>query len=63
MQKNYESCGNSFKCKVIGEGIFMSGRSVSGAMRKLLSEEFVEKTGNDPVLYSLTEKGISKDLT
>ena len=31
--------------------------SISGAMRKLVSDGFVEKAGKDPIIYSLTEKG------
>jgi hypothetical protein len=30
---------------------------VSGAMRKLVTDEFVEKVGQDPVIYTLTQKG------
>lgn len=45
------------KAKDIAEGMFMSSRAVSGAMRKLVSDEYVEKIGQDPVVYSLTEKG------
>ena len=35
----------------------MSPRSVSGSMRKLLTDGYCEKTGKDPVCYLLTEKG------
>ena len=45
------------KSKDIAEALFISSRSVSGAMRKLVTDEFVEKIGQDPILYSLTEKG------
>lgn len=45
------------KAKDIGEGLFISSRTVSGAMRKLVTDGFVEKVGQDPVIYSLTEKG------
>ena len=41
----------------IAEALFVSSRSVSGAMRKLVTDGFVEKIGQDPVMYSLTEKG------
>ena len=30
---------------------------VSGAMRKLVTDGFVEKVGQDPVIYSITENG------
>ena len=45
------------KARDIAEGMFMSSRTVSGAMRKLVTDGFVEKIGQDPVMYSLTEKG------
>ena len=45
------------KAKEIAEGMFISSRAVSGAMRKLVTDGFVEKVGQDPVMYSLTEKG------
>ena len=46
-----------WKARDIAEGLFISSRAVSGAMRKLVSDGFVEKVGQDPVIYSLTEKG------
>ena len=45
------------KAKDIAEGMFISSRSVSGAMRKLVADGFVEKVGQDPTMYSITEKG------
>ena len=48
---------SAMKAKDIAEGMFASSRTVSGAMRKLVSDGFVEKVGQDPVMYSLTEKG------
>lgn len=46
-----------WKARDIAEGLFISSRAVSGAMRKLVSDGFVEKVGQDPVIYALTEKG------
>lgn len=46
-----------YKSKDIAEGLFVSSRQVSGALRKLTTDGFVDKVGNDPVLYTLTEKG------
>ena len=45
------------KSKDIAEALFISSRTVSGAMRKLVTDGFVEKIGQDPVMYNLTEKG------
>ena len=46
-----------WKARDIAEGLFISSRAVSGAMRKLVSDGFVEKIGQDPTIYSITEKG------
>jgi Mn-dependent DtxR family transcriptional regulator len=45
------------KAKAIAEAMFISSRSVSGAMRKLVTDGFVEKIGEDPIIYCITEKG------
>jgi hypothetical protein len=57
MQNNYSQCDNIFSAKNIGEGLFTSGRSISGSMRKLLTDGYVEKISTSPVKYSLTDLG------
>ncbi len=57
MKLNKNKYNNAFKAKDIGEGLFCSSRSVSGSMRKLISDGFVEKIGKDPVTYAITDKG------
>lgn len=57
MQKNWEKCNNTFSAKTIGEGIFASSRSVSGTMRKLVTEGYVEKIGANPCCYAITDAG------
>lgn len=52
-----------WKAKDIGEGLFISSRAVSGAMRKLVTDGYVEKVGQDPVIYTITDKGKTVDLT
>lgn len=47
----------TFKARDIAEGLAISSRSVSGTMRKLVSDGFCEKIGKDPAIYALTEKG------
>ena len=42
------------KAKDIAEAMFISSRSVSGAMRKLVTDGFVEKIGEDPIIYCIT---------
>ena len=56
MLENKETYRNIFKAKEIGEGLGISSRTASGAMRKLVTDGYVEKIGQDPVVYALTEK-------
>ena len=58
MQENREVFNNLFKAKEIGEGLGISSRTASGAMRKLVNDGFAEKIGENPVVYSLTTLGI-----
>ena len=46
-----------WKARDIAESLFISSRTVSGAMRKLVSDNFCEKVGENPTIYTLTEKG------
>ena len=61
MQENVTNYNNVFNAKQIGDGLFMSGRSVSGSIRKLVTLGYVEKQGKDPVCYSLTDNGKKLD--
>lgn len=57
-----QSCGiKSIKAREIADGIDVSSRKVSGAMRKLVTDGYVEKFGQNPVIYALTEKGKNLD--
>ena len=51
-----------WKAKDMAEGLGISSRTVSGAMRKLVDDKFVEKVGTDPTIYSLTEKGLNIEI-
>ena len=51
-----------WKARDIAEGLFISSRAVSGAMRKLVTDGFVEKVGQDPVIYSITDNGKNIDI-
>lgn len=62
MQKNKDGFNNLFKAKEIGEGMGITSRTASGAMRKLVSDGYVERLGENPVIYGLTEKGTSAAL-
>ena len=46
-----------WKSKDLAEKMELSSRTVSGSMRKLVTDGFVEKVGQDPIIYSITEKG------
>ena len=43
--------------KEMAEALTASSRTVSGAMRKLVTDGYVDKVGADPVVYAITEKG------
>jgi DNA-binding MarR family transcriptional regulator len=60
LQQNTET--RTWKSKEIAEGMFVASRTVSGAIRKLVSDGYVEKVGQDPVIYSITEKGINTKI-
>lgn len=50
------------KARDIGEGLFISSRAVTGAIRKLVTDGYIEKIGQDPVVYSLTEHGRTVEI-
>ena len=59
MRDNKDSYNNIFKAKDICEGLFLSStRIVSGAMRKLVADNYVSKTAGNPVCYSITDEGM-----
>ena len=45
------------KAKDMADGMVIASRTVSGSIRKLVTDGFVEKIGQNPVTYCLTEKG------
>lgn len=63
MIDNQEERANMFSAKQIAEYAFISSRSVSGSIRKLVNDGYVEKAGQDPIIYSLTDlgKGVNLD--
>jgi len=63
MKDNKDLYNNCFKAKEIGEGLGISSRTASGAMRKLVTDGYVEKLGQDPVVYAITSTGIEVDLS
>ena len=57
MQDNCEKYNNIYKAKDIGDGLGVSGRSVSGSIKKLITDGYVEKLGANPVSYGITAAG------
>ena len=57
MQEYKDSYNNMFKAKDIGEKLEISSRGAAATIRKLITDGYVEKFGNEPVVYSLTELG------
>jgi predicted transcriptional regulator len=45
------------KSRDIADGIGLSSRTVGGSLRKLVTDGFFDKIGNNPVVYTITEKG------
>lgn len=57
MQSEVEVRNNLFKAADIGSILDKPAKAVSGSLRKLVSDGFVEKIGEKPIVYVLTEKG------
>lgn len=47
----------TLRAKDIAEGLGVSSRKVSGAIRKLCSDGYVNKIDSSPVIYELSTKG------
>ena len=62
IRENKEVHNNLFTAKDIAEQISLTSRSVSGAARKLVNDGYLEKMGENPVVYSLTELGETTSL-
>lgn len=61
LQNNYDDT-ISFKSKDLAEQMELSSRTVSGSMRKLVSDGYVEKISQDPVIYILTKDGKNVEI-
>lgn len=59
MQEHYTEYNNVLKAKEIGDGLFCSSRTASGALRKLVDDGYVAKIDGTPTCYSLTDKGMT----
>ena len=52
----------SWKARDIAEDLFISSRTVSGSIRKLVNDGYVEKISQDPVIYAITDKGKNTEI-
>lgn len=48
--------------KALGEQMDISGRSVSGSLKKLVIDGYVDKRAGNPAAYRITEKGMTCNL-
>lgn len=62
MKDNKETYNNMFKAKDIGEKLAISSRGAAATIRKLITDGYVEKFGDEPVVYSLTILGENFNL-
>lgn len=62
IQEHKDTYNNLFKAKDVGADLDMSSKSVSGSMRKLVSDGYLEKVGTNPVIYSITPLGIETKI-
>ena len=62
MIENNGERANMFSAKQIAEYAFITSRQVSGAIRKLVTDGYCEKVGQDPIIYSLTDLGKQIDV-
>lgn len=56
IKENYQQFNNRFTAKEIADGMGISAKSVSGSMRKLVSDGYCSKQGKDPVTYSFCKE-------
>ena len=63
MQSEVEVRNNLFKAADVGEIIGKPAKAVSGSLRKLVTDGFVEKIGEKPILYALSEKGKTYNIS
>lgn len=53
MQKNTRPA----KARDISDRLGIASRTISGALRKLVGDGYVEKISDSPVIYAITDKG------
>lgn len=48
-----------WKAKDLADKMGVASRGISGALRKLVNDGYCEKISTNPVVYTITEKGIN----
>lgn len=62
LQWMQDNKAENLSAKAIGEPLFMNSKSAGGALRKLVADGYVEKTDGNPKLYTITNKGLEKEI-
>ena len=57
--KGLREVDNWITAKSLGERLELGGRSVSGTLRKLVEDGYVDKKAGQPAAYKITEKGMN----
>lgn len=57
--KEMREVNDWISAKSLGERMDISGRSVSGTMRKLVIDGYIEKQAGNPASYKITDKGMT----
>lgn len=57
--KEMREVNDWISAKSLGERMDISGRSVSGTMRKLVTDGYIEKQAGNPASYKITDKGMT----
>jgi predicted transcriptional regulator len=57
--KEMREVNDWISAKALGERMDVSGRSVSGTMRKLVTDGYIEKQAGTPAAYKITEAGMT----
>lgn len=58
LMRFFQNHDGEYTAKEIAEELLLNPRSVSGAMRSLVNAGYVEKTGEKPMKYQVTQEGL-----
>lgn len=63
IKENKDTYNNLFTARGIADGLEINSKKVSGAARKLVTDGYLEKVGENPTCYILTSLGEDIDLS